>query len=268
MQFYEEHIERLNLSELIRLWSPQTLKAVIVWFLMRIRLAQVKPRISELNDDISERLIEIDQIPQHAQPELVSIMNQLEDHGFVDPLIESHLEGSRFDNLKMIGARVLVRHKSGGCMAIVMMYFGEESSSLKPVSIDTFIDTVTTVSTTNRRRDYNEAPGHSVTYYPGISFEDLIEIHQQAIANRGGGIHFIHHQDEMLTYAQGLVDRSIDHLVQRGYLVKTEPDEPDLPPLIDYESEKRTNTKAPNRLIQFLVFLFALLIGFIYAFYK
>lgn len=268
MQFYEEHIEHLYLRELIRLWSPYILRAVIIWFFIKIRLAQLKPPISAQKGQIRERIIEFDDIPQHAQPVLVSIMNQLKEHGFVDSLIESQLHGSRIDNLKMIGARVLARHKSGRCVASMMIIFDEESSCQRVVLIHTFIDSVTTISTTNSRRVYNETPGNFVTYHPEISFEDLIDIHQQTVAKRGDSYTSIHQQDEMITYAQGLVDRSVDHLVQRGFLVKTEPDELDLPLFIDYENEKETNKKGPHSLIQFLIFLFTTLVVLIYMLLK
>lgn len=265
MQFYEVHRERLSLREIISLNSSKTVLRFIVWFLIKIRIMQVETIISSLRGEIRKQLIQLDQIPKHAQPELVSIMNQLEEYGFVDSLIENQLHGIRFDNLKMTGARVLARHKSGRFVASVMMDYDEESSHQRVESIYTFIDSVETISTTNGRRYFNETPGNSVSYYPDISFEELVAIHRQAIAKRGDSYKSIHNQDEMLTYAQGLVDRFVDHWAQRGYLVKTEPD---LPSFIEYENEKGTDEKSPNPLIQFLIGLSAFLIVFTYILWK
>ncbi|MFH1304309.1 MAG: hypothetical protein ABIK07_24915 [Planctomycetota bacterium] len=270
MDFYEEHMERLYLREWIRLYSPRIVLGFIVWFLFKIRLARIKSFISPVKGDIREQLIALDQVPDQARPEVVAILDQLTGQGFVDPLLESKLDGSNRDHLRMIGVRLLARHKSGRYVASVMIMFDEEASPQRGGdAIYTFIGLEKTITTSVGKPGIGDTPGNSVKYYPESSFEDLLEHHRQAIAQRGDSYISIHGQEEMLTYTQVLLDRYVDHLVQRGYFVKVEPEEgPELPSVIDYEHEKGTDEKGPNPLIQVVIGLSAFLIVFMYVVFK
>ncbi|QDV19095.1 hypothetical protein Pan153_37580 [Gimesia panareensis] len=265
MEFYEEHMEQLHLREWLRLYSPRIVLGFLIWFLFKIRLARMDASISPVKGDIRERLIELHQVPEQAQPEVVAILQQLAEQGFVDPLIESQLHGRNRDHLKMIGVNVLSRHKSGRYVALVTKMFEGEPTSRQGETVYTFIDKEKTIMTSNMGPGFADSPENELTSYPESTFEKLLEHHRQTLARRGDSFISIHHQDEMLTCIQGLYDRFVARMVQRGYFVKIEPEEgPELPPIIDYENQATVEDRRLSlsaRLI--FIFFFLAVISFL-----
>lgn len=248
MEFYEEHMERLSLREWLRLYSPRIVMGVLIWFLFKIRLASTKPGISPVKGDIRERLIELDQVPVQARPQVVALLDHFAEQGFVDPLLESYLVGRNRDHLKLVGVRILARHKSGRYVVAAPVMFGETNSShWGEDGLHTFIDSERTITTTMGSQRFDNTPGSSVMYHATCNFEDLLEHHRQTITQRGDSYASIHDQDEMLDALQRLADRSVDQLVQRGYLVPFKPEEgPDLPPVIDYDFQPSEAENQPS----------------------
>lgn len=246
MEFYEEHLERLTLREWLRMQSPRVLLAFYVWLMFKIRLASVKTSISMVKGDIRERLIELDQVPEDARPRITPILDHFAEQGFVDFLLESYLYGRNRDHLKLVGVRILARHKSGRCVVAAPIFFGEADGSYWGESgLHTFIDAENSITSEVGSQRFDRTPGNVVTYYPECRFEELLEHHRHTIANRGDTYVSIHNQDDMLTYLQLLENRAVQQLVQRGYLVPFEPEEgPDLPEVVEYgfkpvEAEKQ-----------------------------
>ncbi|WP_417387123.1 hypothetical protein [Gimesia sp.] len=236
MEFYEEHMERLSLREFLRLCSPRIVLGFYVWLMCKFRLAHTKPGISPVKEDIRERLIELDQVPETSRSEVISILDHFAEQGFVEPLLESYLHGRNRDHLKLIGVRVLSRHKSGRYVVSAPVIFGEANSACwGNDGLHTFIDSERTITTTVGSQRFDKTPGSSVTYHSECKIEELLEHHRQVVAKRGESYQTIHNQDEMLLYLQRLSDRFVNQLVQRGYLVPFEPEEgPELPEMIDY----------------------------------
>lgn len=235
----------------------------IIWLLLKSCIGSVKPSICAVKETAEENLIERDQIPQQAQSDIESILEELESHGFVDPLFEGLKSGNCDIELKLEGVSVISRHKSGDCVACIAVRISEGDDSSPFRSLQTFVDPENVIVTMTASKVFNDTPGCDVTYCNAESLAELIPRHRQRVAELGHVFEVIRSQEEMLEWRQLSFERTIAAKVKRGYFTRHIPDGPDLPDIIDYEPPQKDVEKRANRYIQLMIFLVAFAITII-----
>lgn len=258
MQYYQAHYERLSLSEMMRSNPKRPISMIFVWLLLKFRIASVKssqPSICAVKETATENLLERDQIPQHLQAKIDSFLEELESHGFVDPLFEGLKSGSCDIDLKLDGVSVLARHKSGDCVACIAAHISGSSDIPTSRTLQTFVDPENVIVTMNGRKVFNDTPGCDVRYCKAESLAELIPRHRKRVAELVHACEVISSQAEMLEWRQHHSDRADAALVKRRYLTRHIPDGPALPDFVDYDAPPGKDANQDNPLVLRIIFL-------------
>ncbi|WP_145451490.1 hypothetical protein [Gimesia panareensis] len=106
----------------------------------------------------------------------------------------------------------------------VMIFFPDEESPVRmPYSLLSFPDSVSSLTTSNQKNLADFDTGDSASSHPDATLVELIQIHQQRLAELNRSCLTIDHGDELLQLIEARDNRRLDYDISRGWLKRVFP---------------------------------------------
>lgn len=224
MEFYEEDVRKYPLGEFLSSYSINPLLGTLLWCLMKIYLIRPQNNPFPVCRSLRENLVELNEIPERFQSEVSAELKILAEAGFIEPQLIKLLSGSRQSELKLSGITILALHAEKLMGVKVMIFFPDEEASVRmPYSLLSFPDSVSSLTTSNQKNLVDFDAGDSASSHPDATLVELIQIHQQRLAESNRSCLTIDHGDELLQLIEARDNRRLDYDISRGWLKRVYP---------------------------------------------
>lgn len=222
MRRYSIHTERYSLMEFLRMSHPRTFAGLATWIQLKTGLKHWQPQTVFVTDSILEVTTDIEALPSPAKAYVTSVCNNLESHGFVEPLLESSPSTGVEGDL-LLGTCLRARHTSG--MFILQSLLGLHESGRKRAEYQlvSFQNHERTFASSNGRQTLDRIPGSTAMYYPQANLRTLIQKHEAQLKLISDSVIRINSNQDMARMVDALQERFFRHMVARGIYSEIDP---------------------------------------------
>lgn len=222
MRRYSIHAERYTLMEFLRMTYPRTLMGLGTWILLKTRLKRWQPQMIFVPDSILEATTDIERLPLPAKAYITKVCDDLADHGFVEPMLESS-PSTGVEGELLLGTCLRARHVSGMFILQSLLGLHENGCTRAEHQLVAFRDHERTFATTNGRQTLNRIPGSSAAYYPQANLRTLIQKHESRLEPIIDSVIRMGSNQEMARLVDALQERFFRHMVTRGLYTEIDP---------------------------------------------
>lgn len=194
---------------------PRTFAGLGTWILLKTGLKRWQPQIIFVTDSILEGTTDIEKLPFPAKAYVTSVCNDLESHGFVEPMLESS-PSTGVEGELLLGTCLRARHTSG--MFILQSLLGLHENGYKRAEhqLVSFRNHDRTFASTNGRQTLNRIPGSAAMYYPQTNLQTLIQKHESQLKSISDSVIRMNSNQDMARMVDALQERFFRHMVARG----------------------------------------------------
>lgn len=224
MEYYKEDLRRYSLREFLSNYSVNTLLGAILWFLMKIYLIRPQNKPFAVCRSFMEKQVDLDQIPERYQPDISKELKILDEAGFIEPQLLKLNSGPIKDDSKLPGITIYALHQDKVMGISFVIYFPDETESFRSsYYIVSFPDSTSSITTSDQRNLIDLEPGDAASCDPDATLTELIQIHQQRLAELNESCLTIENGEELLQLFEDRENRKFDYDIKRGVMKRVDP---------------------------------------------
>ena len=224
MEFYEEDVRRYSLREFLSNYSVNPLLGGILWFLMKIYLIRPQNKPFPVCRSFRENQVDLDQIPERYQPDILQELKILDEAGFIEPQLLKLISGPSKDDFKLSGVTIYALHQDKLMGISFVVYFPDGSESVRmSYYIVSFSDSTSSITTSDQRNLIDLEPGDTASCHTDATLAEMIQIHQQRLAELNESCLTIENGEELLQLFEDRENRRFDYDIKRGVMKRVYP---------------------------------------------